>query len=487
MNLKRSNWIEDLVFPLAVAVLTAAWLGLWVLWVARAGLPEVNYPAVSPLLLGLLLAGSALLTRGALERTGQLGPARLLIVGAGLAAITAALWWTFRFPGLGAFLVALGDWGQYISPVLMALGACAFMWWQGIALTVANWPQQYLQRAFLIGILALALLFAVNQSNPVITPAEAVSTAVALFGAGLGALALVSFENARSFHEGATGTRLTLNRHWLITVASVIGAILALALGAATLFSSNLYDGVARLLRVVMDAVTFVVAYALAAVAALFALILFPILQALLNFGRPGTPDEVIEFSNAGTVTDQAQEAVQLFADNPALAAARQIVFLVLLVVGVGLLLWWSVRRLGQLNRRDSDEVRESIATRELVWGQLKQFLNRRKPAPAEMAPYLALAGPGDDPRLIVRRAYQSMLEWARTVTRSRAAGQTPASYGEALAHALPQGRAAITTLTLAYERARYSAEAPSLDEARTAQGALNELQALPTPVGAKR
>ncbi len=487
--MKRSNWIEDLVFPVAVATLTAAWVGLWVLWVARAGLPEVNYPPVSPLLLGLLVFGAALLTRVSLERSGGLGPARLLIVGAGLAAIAAALWWTFRFAGIGAFLVALGDWGQYISPVLMALLACAFMWWQGIQLAVANWPQQFLERSFGVGVIGLALLFAVNQSNPLIAPGEAVSTTVALFGAGLGALALVSFENARSYHEGATGTRLALNRYWLITIASVIGVILAAGLVAATLFSPGVYDSLGRATRGLLDGLTFVVAYALAVLAALVALIVFPIMQALLHFGRPGAPDEIIEFSNSGTVTDQADQAVQLFADNPGLAAARQILFFVLLLVVVGLVLWWSVRRLGQLNRRDSDEVRDSIATPELLWGQLKQFLNRRKPAAAEVVPYLALAGPGDDPRLIVRRAYQAMLEWARTVTQSRAAGQTPASYGEALARAMPQGRAAIHTLTGAYERARYGAEPPSLDEARTAQGALNELQALQTQAsnGSKR
>jgi hypothetical protein len=65
-------------------------------------------------------------------------------------------------------------------------------------------------------------------------------------------------------------------------------------------------------------------------------------------------------------------------------------------------------------------------------------------------------------------------------VAQGRSAGQTPASYGAALARAVPQGRAAIDTLTVAYERARYGAEPPSLDEARSAQGALNELQALP-------
>jgi hypothetical protein len=481
--LKQSNWIEDLVFPLAVAVLTAAWVRLWVLWVARAGLPDVSYPPVSPVLLGLLLVGAALLSRAALERTGELGPARLLIVGVGLAGISASLWWTFRFESLGAFMAALGDWGRYISPVLFGLLACAFMWWQGITLAVANWPQQYLERSFYVGIAGLALLFVVNQSNPQITPGEAVATAVALFSAGLGALSLVSFENARRYHEGTTGTRLALNRYWAITVASVIGAILAAGLVAATLFSPGVYAGIGLALRALMDVVTFAVVFVLAAFVAIMIAVIFPIMAYLLRF-QPGIPDEFIEMTPAEAAGGIAQDAVQVFAENPALAAGRQVLFVVLLAVGVGLILWWSVRKLGRVNRRDSDEVRDSIATRELVWSQLKAFLNRRAGSSEAVDPYLALAGSADDPRLIVRRAYQAMLEWARTVTQSRAAGQTPATYAEALARARPQARAAIHTLTGAYERARYADEPPSLAEARSAEGALSELRALSDPTG---
>ncbi len=79
-----------------------------------------------------------------------------------------------------------------------------------------------------------------------------------------------------------------------------------------------------------------------------------------------------------------------------------------------------------------------------------------------------------------MRRAYQTMLEWARTLSLPRQAGQTPAAYAQALARALPRGRGAIEALTGAYERARYAAEPPSAEDARTALGALSTLQATP-------
>ena len=478
-----------MIFPLAVAVLTAAWVGLWVQWVARAGLPEVNYPAVPPVLLGLLLAGAAHAHPrrvGPQQRSGP-GAAALIVVG-GLAAVAGSLWWTFRFATPDAFLVGLGDRGQYISPVLVGLLACAFMWWQGIAIAVAQWPQQHLERSFYVGIVGLAVLFAANVSLPVISAGEAVSTTVTLFAAGLGALALVSFENARRYHEGTVGTRLALNRYWLITVASVIGGIVVAGLVAATLFSPGAYASLVLALNAVLDVVTFGLVFVFSAVIALVLAIIFPLMQAWLGDRTPGIPDEVIEMSPAELGEFTAEQAVEVF-NNPSLASLRQILFVVLLAVVVGWALWWSVRRLNRLPRRDSDELRDSIATPELLWNQLKEFLKRRQPAAEAMDPYLALAGSADDPRLIVRRAYQAMLEWAHTVTQGRAAGQTPASYAEALARRLPQGRAAIVTLTGAYEQARYGAEPPTLDEARKAEGALNELQALQaqTTGGGKR
>jgi hypothetical protein len=71
------------------------------------------------------------------------------------------------------------------------------------------------------------------------------------------------------------------------------------------------------------------------------------------------------------------------------------------------------------------------------------------------------------------------MLEWAQTVTLPRTPSQTPAQYATKLARAAPEGAEAVATLTRAYLHARYAAEAPSLDEARSAESAAAQLKAL--------
>jgi Domain of unknown function (DUF4129) len=89
------------------------------------------------------------------------------------------------------------------------------------------------------------------------------------------------------------------------------------------------------------------------------------------------------------------------------------------------------------------------------------------------------LRGAPDDARLIIRRAYQAMLEWAQSLRLPRAAGQTPRAYAQMLAGAVPEGHEAIELLTQAYVVARYAAEAPSLEHARRAEGAMARLKAL--------
>ena len=80
----------------------------------------------------------------------------------------------------------------------------------------------------------------------------------------------------------------------------------------------------------------------------------------------------------------------------------------------------------------------------------------------------------------IVRRAYQAMLAWAQSFSLPRRrAGETPLLYAATLSAVLPAGQAAFQALTGAYLQARYGAQPPTLAQARAAQSALAELQAL--------
>lgn len=109
---------------------------------------------------------------------------------------------------------------------------------------------------------------------------------------------------------------------------------------------------------------------------------------------------------------------------------------------------------------------------------QLKRLLSRLRPRRAPPPPprYLTLTGPPDDPRLIVRRAYQALLEWAASLGLSRAPRQTPSAYADVLTRAAPDLREPIAIVTGAYVQARYAAAGPSLEAARRAEAAMAQL-----------
>ncbi len=479
----RSNWIEDLLLPPAVAILTSAWVTLGVRWSVRAAPPAYAAPAIAPWVLGGLLLAAMLLTRWALtlDRAQALG--RLVIVVGGVLAVFGVAWITYSIHSPGEFWQRLVDWGDFISPVLFGVAACAFMWWQGIILGRSVLPQEQLEAAFYRGIAALAIIFAINQARPLITATEGLTAALAIFAAGLSALALVSVENARRWQSEAIGQWPSLNRYWLGTVAGVIGVILAGGLLIGGLLSPAVFEKIAVFLTALANGVTLTFVALIGTLAFLaawlFALILAPLA------GRGGSP---VPAPALPSLAEAGKQTLAFLDQHPVLNGARQGLSLILVAGVIGLVFWWAMQRFARLNRKQVDEERDSIATRDLLLSQLRALLRRPTAAPAGGPAYLALSGPRDDPRLIVRRAYQGLLEWApNSALPRRAAAQTPAAYADALADALPEGRAAIDALTGAYVQARYAPEAPSFSEARAAQTALTRLQALAAAQNSKK
>jgi hypothetical protein len=474
--LTRSNWIEDFVLPPAVAVLNTAWLWLWVTWSVRAAPREVIAEPISPVLLAVLLLSGFAVTRWAMTTDPATRDPRPLIAASGILLVLGAIWQSYGFSNPTQLFHALVDWGNFVSPVFLGLLACAYMWLQGIRLGRSTLPQENLERAFYGGILALGLLFAVNQLRPLVTAGQALLAALAFFATGLGSLALVSVEHARRWPAGQGGHWPGLNRYWLGTVAGVIGSILLTGLVVARLLSPQSFARIGASFEIVVNVITIAFVVFIGTLVFVAVWLLEPVLQQLanafsqINLQLPRLPD----------VSRMASRTVGFFERYPALNFARQWFALVLIVGGLVLAFWWAVRRFSRWRRRDVDETRESIATLELLLHQLRSLLRRRPPAVPTGPAYLLLVGPRDDPRLMVRRAYQAMLEWAPALNLPRRlAGQTPAAYAATLRHALPDGRMAIDALTGAYLQARYAAEAPSMEIARSAEGAVNQLRSL--------
>ncbi|HZY46069.1 MAG TPA: DUF4129 domain-containing protein, partial [Anaerolineae bacterium] len=222
-------------------------------------------------------------------------------------------------------------------------------------------------------------------------------------------------------------------------------------------------------------------------VAAWLATPLLPILQWIAQLIFKVLMAGLTLLNNLGLSIDRLKASNDFndFLNSPTFVTISRSAILMAILIVIALVAIWSLRRSGLLGKKQPYEIRESIASRQLLWSQLKNLLARlwSRSSSVTHSMYLTLDGSADDPRLIIRRAYRSMLDWARLNGRARFPYQTPLKYADALGADLPHAKEAIASLTQSYVLARYSIDPLPPDEARRAQAALDRLLVTPPPV----
>ena len=129
MSLNRWRWLNDVVLPLAMAILRLCWLWPWLTLFRRWLAPSYGRAFLAPeLIVGLSLGGMAL-ARWTLARRRSLAEARAWAAGVGLGVILLLLWWQFLqgqyplwdlrwFARLGQMLAY---WREEVPPAFIAL------------------------------------------------------------------------------------------------------------------------------------------------------------------------------------------------------------------------------------------------------------------------------------------------------------------------------------------------------------------------------
>jgi Domain of unknown function (DUF4129) len=474
--LKRSSWSELLILPVSLSGLSVCWLVLWVHWLLAVGNLQAE-PTIAPWLMLLMLVVGTFVTRWAVAAVPSnidLNRPQRIIVVSGLVAVTAVLWLTFggRFP-FGYFGKLL-EWKHFISAELLALIIAGLLWWRAIYLGRDEDLHASAQREFSGGIVALAVLFVFNQANPQLDTAEAFWPILIFFALGLGSLALAGFEQDRQIQGSNAGTGLGVNRHWLGTVGAIIGLILVGAVMMAAIASPQTIaalDPILTLIGVtlinIIGTLIYWAALIILPIGELIGRALWPILQFFVGLSAN------FQLRSLGPTPEQINDVAQQLARTPPFRVIEIALILLVLIIVFRL----AVRRWRLLKSvKDEEETHESVFSQELLWDQLKQLFTRRTtPAKANPPPYLALEGVAEDPRLIVRQAYQTFLAWAKSNEQERLPHQTPAMLGAALSETTPQFKKELATLTQIYTQARYG-QAVSKEEAAQAQEAVQGL-----------
>ncbi len=490
MNWDRWRWLDRVVL-LLLALLRGCWLWPW-LELSRRGLTSAQAgPLLSlPVMIGLMLGG-AMMAHQALRKPHRLSWARLIVAGTGLAAIVLALWWQFYqvdytlvdWRWLAALGLSLVDWSQGVPAPFITLLAAAYLWWQGLLDGLKPRHHEEVWTAFAIGFVILALAVAVGTAAPGGSPASGLI--LPFFAAGLAALALSSLKTSREWRGREVKTELNPNRYWLISVASVIIALLGIGVALSVLVTPELVARSLHWTSVVLDILGQALLYLLLVFSYLVFLILEPLIYLIRALRSSEVDREPIQPFNPAWPTEPAnRNPVTL---PPLLTESLPWLGLALLFLGLGLLFALALRRFWLGSDEEIEETRDLILSRALLREQLANlwrcWLRRFKSGAtyAQLNLFLALGGEPDS-RRAVRAIYQALLAAARAQGQSRQSSQTPLEYERALAESWPDSQAALNTITAHYLQARYGADEPAPAQVEQTRLAWAELQTMFAP-----
>ncbi len=479
--MKRIDWLQLILLPLVIAIMFVAWFEPWIQWIVLSTGVNRASPVPTPGLMLAVLLVSTFTTRYALRRARH---QRWLVILSGWLILAFFAWLMYRLTTPLTFLHDLVDWQNSIAPELVVIMAIATLWWRGVLMGRSRaLIDENLERTFFNGVLALGVLLFIDHFTQRIPSADMLAAVLVFFVMSLGMLTVINVERTRR-QRAEDSSWLKRQRHWFATILGVISAILLAALIITGIFSP---DALRQVLSSIGPALSTVAQAVLNLLRPVFTFLawlvspLLPILQSVLRALMEGILTFLRVLQQIGVQIDalRAGQDIQSFLNSPEFVVFSRGTAVVLILIVFALLAIWALRRSGLFSRRNLDETRESIATRELLRNQWRNFLARwRNQSAVSPSPYLTLNG--NDPRQAVRRSYQGFLEWARVRTHVRAPHQTPTLYAQKISELSQVPQAPVDQLTALYLRARYADDSLTPEEAQIAQAALVRLQELP-------
>lgn len=439
----------------------------------------LQHVALSPLAVGGIV-GAAWATVWLLDRIDiDLVKAQVAGAAAGVVVVTAvaqlssgvalAPWNPFWFAAeLGRADMPMG----YAAQTLVStLGGLA-LWWRGVGLAQRDPGFEPMLRAFRLGLAVVAAEAIFEAFLP--TRVGAAWDVVPFFTLGLLALALSHLDEVGQ----ARGVR---SERWLWLPPTVIVVMALLTIGVVLGIYTTLWNlVVAAIARV--DQVLELLFFSVLLLLGLLAELLVTFLRWFVSLvgGDPANPQlsdlsRLLEDLRRTQTADEAMMA--LMAD---LFKYTVIGFISIIVV---LLLMRALVRRGDRESRPAVD-RDSLWTGRTFRDDMQSLLANMKGLFRRQQP--AWAGLGDDPRGQVLRAYLQSLDRAERRGVPRYPEQTPAEYIPRMGAAFPGADGSPQRLTALFEAARFSTDALSADDGRTALQLAEALNRTTPPVIAK-
>lgn len=460
--------------PLLAILIEVLWAYPYLIWIG--GWQVLGWPRL-PLGLAsavVLAAAAEIVTRAALARNWSLRRVRFLVLG----ALTVMIATIMRLELAGGY--ALGDpaWGQYaldhLSLLAGGLAFGAYLLWRGIAVGRESLSFEAMYQKFLIGLTALIILLVLwgltagsGEFRRVL--ASAGFFIVAYFSAGLIALALTNLQSIREQMLRYEGTSGISHRRWVFLLLSIILAIVAVSLGAVSLFSLDLVALLLHPLNVVASYLLMALGYAVGYPLGIVAAALVYVLRFLFRLLQRGTPPESL-------TPNDLSDLRQALAGREPQGLPTQVMLVLkwgLVALMVALALFLLARALFRYRKgkaeEEIEEVNESLWSWDAFQSEVRSFLTRllrwfrrqKLVTALAVSPPLSVAQGEEQTRLFTaRELYQGLLWEGRRAGLPRRQADTPYEYGARLKAHISSGAMELEAITEAYVAERYGSMA---------------------------
>jgi hypothetical protein len=479
-RLKINDWLAVVIYPLAVVLMEAFWVYPWLVWFGVWPLFTESRPALSLISVIIVLAVSLLVTRVSIRQKWPLRLIQCVVIGCGLVTMFLVL----RFDYAGGYGFFNGQWYVHMGQVLgatfdrphivvLALPILIYLWWRGILLGRTTSYFSNIYRSFVIGIVALIVLIIFwqlsassgNLEGPVATIGWYI---VAFFFFGLIAVAICHLYVMRR-RMPREETVVTSVWRWLPIMLGVIGGMVVIGLGVASVFSAEFFASIERGAKAVFDALGTAFYYILIPFNYLFEGIYF-IVQLIINLLRQGQEPK-FEVTGNMTLTDMPEVIPKDI--PPIVTTILQWLVVAVIVAVVVYILAKAIERFRERRREEEiEEIHESLWSLSGLRDDLILLFNmmankfKRRPAPASEKYHFREDALG---RLDIREIYRHLLwEGARSGV-ARRAHETTCEYAERLERVVPQGSGQLAEITDLYASVRYGETKPQEEQVDSA------------------
>lgn len=462
------------LLPLGLVLLEFAWLYPWLLLIGGAfyGMSPPLLPAAAAF---LMLAGGFQTVRIALGRPWELSTVRLVVIAVG-ALLGLSVVKVAHYPHvaaydprwIGALLASAHDALPAVLPPVMAALLATLLWWRGLVLGEREFTHFEVDRGFRRGVgwtVVFVFFFVVyGQARGFAGAAAAPAYLLAFFSVGLFLLAVTRLLAIWQETQADPAQALAANRHWLLLLVGVVGAILSGAAFVAGALNVSFRPIVLAWLRPIAPVVE-ILFLALFAVALVIAKVIIAALSRLPWRPAALEPPEALR-----------QPLSVLLRDLPPTVVSSARWGVVLLVMGLLILLIAvAVVRARRKPRRAGEDERESVWDARSALAGLGRALRGlwRRSAPLM---------PEEPAASSIRALYRELLRIGQSTGVPRRPSETPYEYRPRLSGRLADAAPPIASLTDAYVRVRYTPHTPSEPEIEGARSDLEQVRRAAAP-----